>query len=524
MRPPRLRLLFALASLTVLAAPLAACTDTPGLGSCGASGQLCCQPGDACSGALVCQSGSCRSPDRSPVDISYRTKVDVLFLIDDSPSMEAMQKELQGRFPQFLQTFADLAKQGFYADLHLGVVTSDLGAGSAGTPSCQPGGGGRGAKFQALGKAASPDCMRPVGADYVQYVFGPSGDGPSNLPPGQSLQKTFTCMAQVGATGCPMEHVLEAAYQALKSPPSGFLREDAVLAVVFLTNEDDCSAPFDTDLFLESELARYGYFNSFRCTRFGVAHGSPPALFPYAASGGPLAMSVPAPNPGGMGPGKLWDVSRYVDFFTKAAAQGGLKADPGDVVLVGIDAPSSPAEVILADPASGTGTPFVTCNKLSDSGKPLCVPALAHSCQSPMSAQFFGDPAIRLNTVINAATHHSLASICDSDYSGALKNLGTQLASELGLGCIGARLPPDAQKPGQVVADCVVKDVTPGGGGSGEFVIPKCSTPATTFPCWRIEQKSGCAKKSPQSLGITIDRNGQPTPPSANIRASCFTI
>src|SRR5262249_14083639 len=105
----------------------------------------------------------------------------------------------------------------------------------------------------------------------------------------------------------------------------------------------------------------------------------------------------------------------------------------------------------------------------------------------------------------------------------ALRGLGTQLAAELGLGCISAQLPPDPNQPEGVRADCVVKDVAQGGGTTGEFVIPRC-TDTPSYPCWRIEKKPSCAKQSPQGLGITIDRNGMPTPPSANIRASCATI
>ena len=294
-----------LPTLLLVLAPLVACDDSTGLGSCGATSQPCCD--GVCGGGLLCQSGVCTTPGRSPVDLKYRTKVDVLFLIDDSTSMEAMAQELRNRFPQFFGVFSELARNSFYADLHLGVVTSDLGAGRGDTPGCAPGGGGRGGKFQAIGKSAAPSCQRPIGADYVQYVFAPIGDGPSNLPPGQSLLQTFTCMASVGSSGCGFEQVLESAYQALKNPPAGFLRDDAVLAVVFLTNEDDCSAPFDSDLFDESQSATYGYFNSYRCTRFGVAHGSPPILFPYSDSGGAFDVTSPAPNPGGKGPGKLWD-------------------------------------------------------------------------------------------------------------------------------------------------------------------------------------------------------------------------
>src|SRR5262245_18605389 len=56
-----------------------------------------------------------------------RTKVDLLFLIDNSNSMEAMQEQLRNRLPALFQPFTALAAQGLHADLHIATVTSDFG-------------------------------------------------------------------------------------------------------------------------------------------------------------------------------------------------------------------------------------------------------------------------------------------------------------------------------------------------------------------------------------------------------------
>src|SRR6185503_6054570 len=89
---------------TLAAGSLAGCGDDPGLGTCGGSKQPCC--GDTCNVGLLCQDGTCRAPDRSPIDLRYRTKIDLLFLVDDSSSMDAMQQELRSRFPQFFAVFS----------------------------------------------------------------------------------------------------------------------------------------------------------------------------------------------------------------------------------------------------------------------------------------------------------------------------------------------------------------------------------------------------------------------------------
>ena len=53
------------------------------------------------------------------VEQSVKNKVDLLFMVDNSPSMLAMQQELQNRFGDFLQAFSDLTAQGIYADMHI---------------------------------------------------------------------------------------------------------------------------------------------------------------------------------------------------------------------------------------------------------------------------------------------------------------------------------------------------------------------------------------------------------------------
>src|SRR3954470_14473657 len=61
---------------------------------------------------------SCRQQEKTP-------KVDLLLMIDNSTSMDAMQSELRARFAGFLQVFHQLAAMGTFVDLHIGVVTSD---------------------------------------------------------------------------------------------------------------------------------------------------------------------------------------------------------------------------------------------------------------------------------------------------------------------------------------------------------------------------------------------------------------
>jgi hypothetical protein len=434
------------------------------------------------------------------------TKVDLLFLVDNSGSMDGMQLELRKRFPEFFQIFKDLAAKGTNVDLHIGVITSDYGAGSTSTPGCDLSPGGQRGILQAVGAEAPLTCKAPVGDRFVRFVFG----GGNNLPTGQTLEDTFTCMASVGAKGCGAEHVLEATYAALHNTNEnrGFLRDDALLAIVFLTNEDDCSAPADTDLFDPAKTDQYGPDNSFRCTKWGVVCGNPPAAPPWADSMGPLPFCAPAPNPNGQGPGKLFDVSRYSDFFYRPKVQGGVKGNPFDVMIVGLHAPPEPFATVIANDEDQDHN-YVQCAQIGST----CVPVLQRSCHNKLQTVFYGDPAVRLNSVIRQSPNWGYSSICDGDYSGAFDTLSNLMKADFGQCCMPMVLPMDPV--------CTVEQVVQAGDGSmSSTPIARCDGSGAT-PCWRAVMKKECDGLSPQGIGIEIDRGGQPPPVNSTIRASC---
>jgi hypothetical protein len=327
-------------------------------------------------------------------------KIDVLLMVDNSFGMAPMQTDMAARLDQFLQPFQDFGN----VDLHLGVVTSDYGAGATGAPGCQSSPGGQLGRLQRMGPVAPPNCQPPVGDPFIAWQA--SGN---NLPMGQDLVTTLACIvSSIGTAGCGFEHPLESVYAALHNPDDnpGFLRPDAALLIVFLTNEDDCSAPPTSNLFDKNRTATYGYEDSFRCTRFGVFCGGQPV--PYSATIGPLGNCTPGH------PTELYDVARYIEFFTH------LKEDPRKVALAAIDADAAPVAVVLSNPGTPAGEPYAECEHPSEITNPPCVPVVQHSCHNPDRPAHFGDPAVRLNAVVAAAPNHLLRSICDADFSKTL--------------------------------------------------------------------------------------------------------
>ena len=145
----------------------------------------------------------CRPADVQTFELPAKPRqpIDVLLVIDDSCSMENDQKELANNFASFIPAF--LAAN---VSFHVGVVTTDM------------------AKPTRLGKLVAPPLT----------------------PQTPLLETTFQKMVQVGAQGSAIEKGIAAAYAALSEPlisneNKGFLRPEANLAVVFLTDEDDQS-------------------------------------------------------------------------------------------------------------------------------------------------------------------------------------------------------------------------------------------------------------------------------------------
>ncbi len=170
-------------------------------------------------------------------------KVDILWVVDNSGSMCEEQANLRENFDQFITGLVDIG-----ADFNLAVVTTDMQ---------DPNESGR---FQNIPDGdAGPSCSLTVdisqcpspanGQDYPPLVI--SSQNPRyKLPDGtvnvESLKRDFGCNATTGTKGNGFEMGLEAAKVALdlnlrQSFNSGFLRDDAFLAVIFLTDENDCS-------------------------------------------------------------------------------------------------------------------------------------------------------------------------------------------------------------------------------------------------------------------------------------------
>jgi hypothetical protein len=148
------------------------------------------------------------------------SKVDFLFVIDTSGSMGQEQEALRVAYPGFIQGIESTG----IIDYHVAVTTADMGSCSTFT--------GDNGEFQWQPAIDDPTCY-PLPQ---RFVDGPSG----------SSTKEFQCVAEIfGGSGT--EQPLQGGYSALidrvqdGTNPVEFRRPDALLVVMFITDEDDQS-------------------------------------------------------------------------------------------------------------------------------------------------------------------------------------------------------------------------------------------------------------------------------------------
>ncbi len=229
-------------------------------------------------------------------------KLDMLFVIDDSSLSRLAQDNLLRNFPAMMTSLSGPAG---LPDLHIAVISSDMGAGDGTIAGCDPTGGKNGI-FQYTARGTCISTGLDPGATYI------SDNGTIRNYTGE-LADVFACIAALGESGCGFEHQLAAISRALgadgqpaPAENQGFVRPDAYLLVVLLTNEDDCSAPSGSPLFdtrTNTNLASaLGPPANFRCNEFGhLCNGAkPPRLAPTGSVDDTVTLDgcVPAESDG----------------------------------------------------------------------------------------------------------------------------------------------------------------------------------------------------------------------------------
>jgi len=172
--------------------------------------------------------------------------VDFLFVIDNSISMQDQQNALKAAFPNFIDTITNTLPT---TDYHIMVVDTD-DTGRCSPDTCAH------STCQAADQYACDDHFTTCDTTRGAGVVDPAGEGATNavcslqggnryIIEGQpDLAGTFECIASVGLAGNPSERPLDGMVEAVSAPlegpggcNAGFLRDDAILVVTFLSDD-----------------------------------------------------------------------------------------------------------------------------------------------------------------------------------------------------------------------------------------------------------------------------------------------
>ena len=464
------------------------------------------------------------------ISVNTRAKqdVDILFVIDNSPSMSPKQKQLASAIDSFIQK---IDQSG--SNYHLGVTSTDIGAQQAPNTAFQPGNlnisgcdsykGNDGelqkqacsARDQSKWSQAAKDAcnltlcktkLEPTNGDV--YLW--KQDGQTNAP-SNDIIGTFKCIAPIGDAGCGLESPLEAAKRALDSHSTinqGFLHQNSVLAVIFVTDEDDCSVQLTTRAqsnpnsidCTKNGMSTYNCWkNDFRCLAYNLTCDQP------------LTTTGAKTNCKEDGNGYLESVDKYVTFLSTLRTSNKL-------VLAGIwtptmlDNPNSDTTkdgklIVDYDPAVCTPGPGVTCStealNRGQGSKAACLNATDNN--------FFGQAQIRLSSFIRKfdASSRVEQSICDpNNYVTVLNTVADRITSRASTNCLTGQ--PKTDQNGSPI--CIVGLVD----ANTPAALPDVRLPQCSSTCCKAWATAG----DPNNVDVA-GRTAKPVPNDPYIVGKC---
>ena len=410
-----------------------------------------------------------------------RDQVDLLFVVDNSEHMAARQVELARLFDDLMH---NLAFGRGLPDLHIGVVSTDMGVGryAEQVEQCSSHGDRGQLRAPTLGDcAATADSFLAVSQDS-------EGTRLANFE--GDLSKAFSCMSDLGENGCDYEQPLEAMRTSLfeaRAQGLGFVRPDSVLGVVVLTDEDDCSA-FNSELFNPDQPRFRDDTPNFRCFQSGVICDGDDVYQPGLRNG-----CRPRPQSD-----FITSVEDYVDFLAE------IKPNPSDRVIT----------TIIGDP----GRVGVELDEQNMDAH------LMAACEDERGAVAY--PGVRLSAFADAfADNGQTTSLCDSGALASLHGMARNLRKSLGTTCLeGDIIDIDSDVAGRQV-DCRVYE---------KFVFSDSTRRSFTecdnlgdleassvLPCYSIQTGGEACGDFYTQLALQIHGRDTPPAPDTRLVAEC---
>ncbi len=486
---------------------------------------------------------------RETIDLPARTAIDLLFVIDNSGTMCQEQAALVANFERLADFFFEDLGSG--ADLRIAVTTTDVGASDGAFLSHVPEGGSLGCTGDFQPPAG--DCSDVL--DDPVLATGPDGNVGRDcvgLPAAEAtacvradLERRFRCLAWRGAGGSAEEKGLEAMRRALscdgpngarfgkcctaagydpscagEGPEPEFLRPDALLTVVIVSDEDDCSTPADNRALTNRIICRDPGLTD------NDGDGVPDAFGDRAGCGGLGAADCLRRECGDLSPGEcaaarcdvqgndysscVWEdevmtpVGDYVRFL------GRLKAEPADQLLVaaivGERVYTSDGFPVTFEPPGAD--PACSAERLAAEGPSdaccpggVCQGSIVAACQTQTGGADTGERYLQLAETIGALGLDCVAegtSLCEGDLVQPLEALS---------GCIGRSL----------VRFCLDKPVVHAGEARVSLSCLDERRCATLQPPTALTAEQFSVGYDPRCASAWTLRLAEPPPPGARL-------
>jgi len=322
-------------------------------------------------------------------------------------------------------------------------------------------------------------------------------------------------------------------------PDERFLRQDALFAVIFLTDEADCSASLANQSWLSSEGVVFWTdperSTSGACWKAGVQCTGGPGIYDDCVPQDYNFQGQPTTDPDAA---VLYPIDRYIDEINALAQKKQAEGGQGQVLLGLI------AGVPLDYPETGVivyqDSDFPEFDREYGIG-PACDRGTETINDPP------GIPDVRLRKVVEsfASDDPNVFSICSDDYGVALESIAAAIGDITERACVGGcvvdldaqttglqpsctlveRFPPDAGLVDRPVDPCVVTDV---GWEFPSIDAPACyralvdADDATTTPA--DDMTAQCITRG-FNLELVVERRaGVPIPSGTAVEVDCELV
>ena len=482
------------------------------------------------------------------IAVAENDDVDLLFVLDDSSTMDQEQATLAANLGRFIEI---LERPEVDKNYRIGITTTD-----AGNPGCssEP---ERGAlqlrscrshledfaidgtePIDVTEEACTALCPEAWAEIETLPTTTPHDDTPrsrrwiesiegvTNLPAGLSTAQALQCIAPQGIRGCDFESPLESMFQALErsedasDPDFDFIRELATLMVVFVTDEDDCSYNQEWESIFLPEGNRVFWSEgdvmpgSAVCWNAGVACSGSGTYdechsVDLDVNGDPVAEADAEEL------AVLRPVSRYVERLQELEDRKRMRWPSQEVLVSVVGGVNSDGSVTYQDADDP--------NFRHDFG-------IGPGCESATGR---AAPPVRLRELAEAFAldeQQSMFSICDGDYAPALAAIAEAIAAQIQPACVPACVADTDPSTEVLDPSCTLVQDSPTGDGRFEQIeVPACeddgSVPDEADACYVAlvgdARNDFCADAGFNLELRLVRREGVPVPEGSAIAVDC---